>query len=361
MLSVPMSDRYRSDIPSQRVTSPEFFFSRRGFLSTVGLGLLGTPLGIANTQAETQTPQSTLLDVPFQRPDVFPTQRNPNYALPRAITNTVPLLGQPSGLTDTSVPTPREVAASHNNFYEFLAGRGGPVWEFCGEFNVEPWKIEITGECHNPMTLDLDDLFAFDHEERLYHFRCVERWAMNVPWSGFPLSRLLEQVRPTSAARHVRFETLVARDQMPGVTGAGWYSWPYREGLRLDEAMNELVMVVTGVYGEPLLRQHGAPVRIIVPWKYGYKSPKSIVKIELLHDEPQTFWRAEQPHEYGFLSNVNPNIPHPRWPQNVSYWLDTEEQFVTPIFNGYQRFVADLYPDEPRRPQQPIQLGQNAR
>ena len=254
----------------------------------------------------------------------------------------------------------REAAAQHNNFYEFLSGRGGPVWQFCGDFEVEPWQVEISGECNNPMTLDLDDLFAFDHEERVYHFRCVERWAMNVPWSGFPLSRLIEKADPTAAARYVRFETAVKEDQMPGVSGSPWYPWPYHEALRIDEAMNELAMVVTGVYGEPLPRQHGSPVRIIVPWKYGYKSPKSIVKIEFVRDEPSIFWQV-QPHEYGFISNVNPNIPHPRWPQNVSYWLDTEDTFATPIYNGYDEYVAALYPDEPREMQRPLGSGQTAR
>ena len=357
-----MSWRYRANVPSQPITPPEVFFDRRRFLAALGGGLLAAPgaLGAAASRPA-QTPQAELLDVPFQRPDVFPAERNADYALPRRIARAVPILGQSSGLTDTRAATPRDVAAAHNNFYEFLAGRGGPVWQFCGDFEVEPWRVEIGGECRRPQTLDLDDLFAFDHEERLYHFRCVERWAMNVPWSGFPLSRLLERVEPTGAARYVRFETIVARDQMPGVRTAGWYPWPYHEGLRLDEAMNELVLVVTGVYGEPLLRQHGAPVRIIVPWKYGYKSPKSIVRIELVRDQPPTFWQVEQPHEYGFLSNVNPNVPHPRWPQNTSYWLDTEDRFLTPIFNGYEQYVAPLYPDEPRRPQQPLRPGQAAR
>ena len=357
-----MNTRYRSRIPSHRITPRDVFFDRRRFLSALGVGMLGAPLAMTAAHAgATQTPQPTLLDVPLERPDVFPTAPNATYPLPRAITHAVPILGQSSGRSDTRAPTPRDVAASHNNFYEFLAGRGGPVWQFCGDFEVEPWKLVVTGECHHPMTFDLDDLFGFDHEERLYHFRCVERWAMNVPWSGFPLSRLLERVQPTDSARYVQFETIVARDQMPGVTSAEWYPWPYREGLRLDEAMHELVLLVTGVYGEPLLRQHGAPVRVIVPWKYGYKSPKSIVKIELVQSQPQTFWQAEQPHEYGFVSNVNPNIPHPRWAQNVSYWLDTEDQFLTPIFNGYEAYVADLYPDEPRRPEQPLRPGEIAR
>ena len=359
-----MSRRYFADIPSRRITPPEVFFGprppqigRRRFLSTVGGGLLATS---AAARAAAQA-QASLLEVPFERPDVFPAARNADYALPYRILNAVPVLGGSSGRGDTSNPTPREAAAAHNNFYEFLAGRGGPVWQFCGDFEVQPWQVEVSGACHRPATLDLDDLFAFEHEERLYHFRCVERWAMNVPWTGFPLRRLLEQVEPTSDARYVRFESIVVRDQMPGVRSAGWYPWPYHEGLRLDEAMHELTLLATGVYGEPLLRQHGAPVRLVVPWKYGYKSAKSIVKIELTREQPGTFWSAEQPHEYGFLSNVNPNIPHPRWPQNVSHWLDTEEQFVTPIFNGYGSYVESLYPDEPRRPQRPLSEGRTAR
>lgn len=348
-------------VPAHRITPPHVFFDRRRFLTKMGAGLLAAPLAMKNRAAAATQPQSSLLDIPFDRPDVFPATRNDAYPLPRPVTHAVPILGGSSGQTDTRAATPREVAGAHNNFYEFLAGRGGPVWQFCGHFEVEPWTVEVTGECHRPATFDLDDLFGFDHEERLYHFRCVERWAMNVPWSGFPLHRLLARVEPTGAARYVQFETALEPDQMPGVRTARWYPWPYREGLRLDEAMHDLVLAVTGVYGEPLPRQHGAPLRIIVPWKYGYKNPKSIVRIELRRDQPLTFWQTEQPHEYGFLSNVNPNIPHPRWTQTVSYWLDTEDQFLTPIYNGYEEYVADLYPDEPRQPQRPLEPGQTAR
>ena len=335
--------RYDSRISSHPITPSEVFFDRRKFLSAFGMGMLATPFA-ATAWASQARAQATLLVVPLNRPSVFPAHQNAAFDTP------------PAAIARQQL-TPRDVAASHNNFYEFLSGRGGPVWQLCGDFEVQPWKLEITGECSNPMTLDLDDLFAFDHEDRVYHFRCVERWAMNVPWSGFPLSRLLQKVEPTSSARYVRFESAAESSQMPGLAASPWYSWPYSEGLRIDEAMNELAMVVTGVYGEPLLRQHGAPVRIIVPWKYGYKSPKSIVKIELVRDEPKTFWNVSQPHEYGFLSNVNPNIPHPRWGQDVSYWLDTEELFPTPIFNGYEEYVADLYPDEPREPQRPLRIA----
>lgn len=352
-----MARKYAAKVPSQRITPPDIFFNRRTFLSGFGMGLLAAPLAVGRARA--QRPQESLLDVPLEQPDVFPAARNESYPLPSAITGEGGVLGfRRRG--ERSDLTPREVAASHNNFYEFLSGRGGPVWQFCGDFEVEPWQVEITGACNNPMTLDLDDLFAFEHEERVYHFRCVERWAMNVPWSGFPLRRLIEKADPTDSARYVKFETARRDNQMPGLTSSPWYPWPYTEALRMDEAMNELAMVVTGIYGEPLLRQHGAPVRIIVPWKYGYKSPKSIVRIEFVRDEPRTFWQV-QPHEYGFLSNVNPNIPHPRWPQNVSYWLDTEETFSTPIFNGYDEYVGDLYPDEPREMQEPLRPGDVAR
>ena len=340
-----MGQRYTANVPSQRITPPEIFFNRRKFMSAFGMGILATPMAVCAAGA-TQRPQSSILDLPFQRPDVFPAERNAAFDVPAAV--------------ERKDLTPREVAGQHNNFYEFLSGRGGPVWQFCGDFEVEPWQVEVTGECNNPMTLDLDDLFAFDHEERVYHFRCVERWAMNVPWSGFPLSRLIERAEPNDRAQFVKFYTIRADSQMPGLTSSPWYPWPYQEALRLDEAMNELAMVVTGVYGEPLPRQHGSPIRIAVPWKYGYKSPKSIVKIEFVRDEPSTFWQV-QAHEYGFLSNINPNIPHPRWPQNISFWLDTEEPFQTPFFNGYEEQVADLYPDEPRTPQRPLTQGEIAR
>ena len=183
---------------------------------------------------------------------------------------------------------------------------------------------------------------------------------MNVPWSGFPLRLLIDKVEPKPEAKYVRFETAKLPDQMPGIQEAHWYEWPYDEALRIDEARHDLAFMATGVYGEPLLKQHGAPVRVAVPWKYGYKNPKSIVKIELVAEEPSTFWQI-QAHEYGFISNVNPNIPHPRWSQRHSYWLHNQVPFLTPMFNGYEEFVAELYPDEPRTPQEPLRPGQIAR
>jgi len=341
-----MRPKYLADIPDQRITPPEVFFDRRKFLSAFGMGVIAAPALLSSVDCAEAQDEAALLQPPLRRPGVFPATRNAAYGVPSAIPR--------------QELTPRRVAALHNNFYEFLPGRGGPVWEYVERFKVEPWKVEITGECHKPMTLDLDDLFKFEYEERVYHFRCVERWAMNVPWSGFPLKKLLDRVEPTSSATHVRFISKLDTGQMPGARSAPWYPWPYHEGLRLDEAMNELAMVVTGLYGEPLLKQHGAPVRIVVPWKYGYKNPKSVVKIELVRAAPKTFWQI-QPHEYGFLSNINPFIPHPRWSQRLSYWLDTEEPFETPIFNGYDQYVGKLYPDEPRTLQRPLREGQTAR
>lgn len=329
-----------SGISSRPVTEPQVFFSRRRFLGGLSIGAMAA----GNLLSGKAAPKA-MLEAPFKRPDVFPSKRNPAYSLPADVDSRM---------------TPRASAAVHNNFYEFLPGRGGPVWEHIEDFKVDPWKVVVSGECHEPQTLDLDDLFGFEHEERVYHFRCVERWAMNVPWSGFPLSKLLDRVKPKTSARFVRFLSALKPSQMPGVRQARLYPWPYHEALRMDEAMNELTMLATGVYGEPLLKQHGAPVRLIVPWKYGYKSPKSIVKIELVKKQPKIFWQIQE-HEYGFLSNVNPYIPHPRWPQNRSYWLDSGDEFSTPLFNGYEKYVASLYPDEPRTLQRALRRGQTAR
>ncbi len=341
-----MIRKIEANVPLDEITPEEVFFSRRSFMKTsLFLGMAaGVPGSWSTPVAEPG--EEEILRPSLQRPDVFPTKRNRLYNLPPSVDGEL---------------TPRKVAGSHNNYYEFLPGRGGPVHKYTDAFKVEPWQVEITGECNNPGVLDLDDLFGFAHEERLYHFRCVERWAMNVPWSGFPLKKLIEKADPKSNARFVRFTSAHRPKEMPGMRKASHYDWPYVEALRLDEATNELAMAVTGVYGKPLPMQHGAPIRIIVPWKYGFKNPKSVVKIEFLRNQPKTFWMI-QPHEYGFLSNVNPNIPHPRWSQRRSTWLHRKDEwFQTPLFNGYERYVAQLYPNEPRTLQSPLRPGRIAR
>lgn len=335
------------------VTAPEVFWNRRRLIQGLGLAsVAAATMPWASSAAVLPQEGSpgrgtdrTPLDLPFERPESFPAKRNPAITIPAGI--------DPD-------PTERMLAATHNNFYEFLPGRGGPVWEYTADFQVKPWAIEVVGECAKPRTFDLDALFGFAQEERLYHFRCVERWAMNVPWSGFPLRKLIEAVEPTSKAKFVRFVSAKKEDQMPGVRDASYYDWPYFEGLRIAEATHPLAFAVMGAYGEPLLKQHGAPLRIAVPWKYGYKNPKSIVRIELVEKQPRTFWQVQE-HEYGFLSNVNPFIPHPRWSQATSYWLGSEEPFPTQLFNGYGEQVAALYPDEPKTLQKPLAPGQVAR
>jgi sulfoxide reductase catalytic subunit YedY len=319
---------------NRRITPEAVFFDRRRFLQALGLGLVA-----ASCSRDARSSEG-MLSPPLDRSESFPVARNPAYDLPSI--------------------TPREKAAAHGNFAEFLPGRGGPVWKYMEAFEAAPWELEVSGECERPRVLDLDDLFSFAQEERVYRFRCVEGWAMNLPWTGFPLRKLLEEVRPRPSARYVVFASALRPDEMPGVRETSYLHWPYVEGLRMDEAMCDLTLVATGVYGRPLLKQHGTPVRIVVPWKYGYKSPKSIVKIELTREEPRTFWQI-RPHEYGFLANVNPNIPHPRWSQEESYWLEDGETFPTPMFNGYADEVGALYPDEPRAPRPPLRPGETAR
>jgi methionine sulfoxide reductase catalytic subunit len=198
------------------------------------------------------------------------------------------------------------------------------------------------GLVRNPRTFDLDDLRAFGVEERIYRMRCVEAWSMVIPWLGFPLSRLLNQVEPTSGAKYVRFETLFDPEQMPGQR-SGPYEWPYVEGLRLDEAMHDLTILSTGLYGRELLPQNGAPIRLVVPWKYGLKSIKSIVKINLVEDMPVSLWMAAAPREYGFYANVNPDVPHPRWSQATERRIGENGRRDTLLFNGYEEEVAPLY------------------
>lgn len=230
---------------------------------------------------------------------------------------------------------------NYNNFYEFDSSKSGVAYAAKG-FVTRPWAVSVEGLVNKPRVFDLDELLKFQQEERIYRFRCVEGWSMVIPWIGFPLNKLLEKVEPTSQAKYVAFQTLLDPKRMPNqVTGV--LDWPYVEGLRLDEAMHPLTIMATGLYGETLPPQDGAPIRLVVPWKYGFKSIKSVVKISLVADEPPTTWNIQAPDEYGFYSNVNPNVPHPRWSQATEQRIGEYGKRKTLLFNGYAEQVAKLY------------------
>ncbi|MGH8244829.1 MAG: protein-methionine-sulfoxide reductase catalytic subunit MsrP, partial [Gammaproteobacteria bacterium] len=252
-------------------------------------------------------------------------QRNPKYKLDRPLTD-------------------ERIAATYNNFYEFNQEDKTAPARLVEKFTISPWQIEVTGLVEKKMRFDVQDLVRkMPVEERLYRFRCVEAWAMAVPWTGFPMTAFLDYVKPLSTAKFIRFVSFYRPHEAPGFQRYHWYPWPYFEGLSLAEASNELAMMVTGIYGHDLPKQQGAPIRVITPWKYGYKSIKSIVKIEFTKSQPPTFWNQVAPTEYDFWSNVNPKVPHPRWSQASERMIDTGERRPTLMYNGYEEFVVHLY------------------
>ncbi len=249
--------------------------------------------------------------------------------------------------------TPEDKALSHNNFYEFGTSKSAPKTMAQG-LKVDPWTLTVRGEVNNPLTLGFDDLFKmFELEERIYRLRCVEAWSMVVPWVGFELVKIIKLVEPTAKAKYVAFETLADKNQMPGVRNrflGGNIDYPYVEGLSLAEAANPLTILSVGLYGKSLAPQNGAPIRLVVPWKYGFKSIKSIVGIHFLEEKPPTTWNRLGPNEYGFYANVNPNVDHPRWSQKMERRITTgglfdQTRIGTEMFNGYGEHVADLYKD----------------
>jgi sulfoxide reductase catalytic subunit YedY len=237
-----------------------------------------------------------------------------------------------------------EAITNFNNFYEFTTDKEG-VAKLAAGYPTKPWSVEVGGLVHKPRTFAVEDILnAFDQEERIYRMRCVEGWSMVIPWLGFPLAKLLQEVEPMGNAQYVRFETVLDTQRMPGQKSP-WYDWPYVEGLRMDEAMNDLAILSTGLYGKELLPQNGAPIRLVVPWKYGFKSIKSIVKIDLVEEQPTSLWMAAAPNEYGFYANVNPDVAHPRWSQRTERRIGEGGRRPTLPFNGYAEQVADLYAD----------------
>ncbi len=255
---------------------------------------------------------------------LYPAKRNSKYTLDR------PLTAEP-------------VAIGYNNFYEFTLDKQR-VKDMVGPFEIDPWTVKVHGLVNKPKTYDVDDLVRmFPLEERLYRFRCVETWAMAVPWTGFLISDLIKAVDPKPDAKFIRMVTVNRPAQMPGIKSQPHYPWPYYEALTIEEGMNELSLFVTGIYGKPLPKQNGAPIRLIVPWKYGLKSIKSIVEIEFTSKRPPTLWSKVGPTEYGWYSNVNPTRPHPRWSQATDRLIPTGEERPTLMYNGYEEFVAGLY------------------
>jgi sulfoxide reductase catalytic subunit YedY len=237
--------------------------------------------------------------------------------------------------------TPVEAITNYNNFYEFDTSKSGVAYAAKG-FVTKPWTVAVDGLVNQPKVFDIDDLLKFPLEQRIYRLRCVEGWSMVIPWIGFPLNQLLDKVEPTAQARYVAFQTLLDPQRMPNQR-TGILDWHYVEGLRLDEAMHPLTIMATGMYDETLPPQDGAPIRLVVPWKYGFKSIKSVVKITLVADEPPTTWNIQAPEEYGFYSNVNPNVPHPRWSQARERRIGEYSLRNTLLFNGYGEQVAHLY------------------
>ena len=313
---------------AERLATPETaFLNRRAFLRHmrfVSAGLLGAPWVWRPQGASADSTNGPRAGDAGPRPGQYPAPRNPEF-------------NPNSTLTDETV------AGRYNNFYEFSLRKD--VYRYVDKFVTAPWPIQIGGLVEKPMTVDSMELVEmFGLEERIYRLRCVEAWAMIVPWTGFQFSKLMAKVSPKPEAKFVRFETFNRPEQAPGMAKVPDYPWPYFEGLRLDEALNPLTLVATGIYGKPLPRQHGAPIRMVVPWKYGYKSIKSIVKIEFIAKQPKTFWETLQPEEYPFESNVNPNRPHPRWSQETERLIDSGDRVKTRLYNGYGKYVAQLYP-----------------
>ena len=302
--------------PSE-ITPKDVYLSRRDFLKQMGIVTAGAALLAACGT-----------DLPEAKPVASPA--DPGSASAQ----------DTSALSEEL--TDYEGVINYNNYYEFTTDKEG-VARLAKDFKTDPWTVEVTGMVNNPKTYGVEDLLSgFDQEERIYRLRCVEAWSMVIPWTGFSLASLLKEVEPTSDAKYVRFETLLDESQMPG-TKNKLYPWPYQEGLRIDEAMNDLTLLATGLYGESLPGQNGAPIRLVVPWKYGFKSIKSIVKIELTDKEPETMWSTIAPNEYGFYANVNPNVDHPRWSQASERRIGELKRRETLMFNGYAEEVAYLY------------------
>jgi sulfoxide reductase catalytic subunit YedY len=311
-------------LPESKVTPEAVFWNRREFLKGLALAAAGTTLyGCGSKEGASTEPSG--YDLPPRPSDaLYPPTHNGKY---QAGDRTL---------------TPASIPGRYNNFYEFTTDKAD-VAHLAAKLTIDPWTIEIGGLVQKPFEIGFEDLVKrFPLEERVYRMRCVEAWSMVVPWVGFPFQKFVEFCQPLSSAKYVRFLSFHRPQEAVGQREEG-VPWPYYEGLRLGEATNELALMTTGIYGKPLPKQHGAPVRLIIPWKYGYKSPKSIMKIEFVTEQPRTFWNDMAPNEYSFLSNVDPDVPHPRWSQATERDIGTGLRIPTLKYNGYGEFMGSLY------------------
>ena len=309
-----MNNPYKSvPVRSSEITPKEAYLSRRDFIKAAGVVAGSMALAACAPEVADTTPESLAVDTGAILMDE---------------------LNDPANTL--------EEITNYNNYYEFSTNKEA-VARLSEDFTTTPWTVEVGGLVNKPKTFGVEDLLSmFPQEERIYRLRCVEAWSMVIPWNGFPLASLLKMVEPTSDAKYVRFETVYRPEEMKG-QGSPFYPWPYQEGLRIDEAMNDLTLLATGIYGETILPQNGAPIRLVVPWKYGFKSIKSIVKIELVTEMPQTLWNTVATDEYGFYANVNPAVDHPRWSQASERRIGEISRRATLPFNGYGEQVASLY------------------
>jgi sulfoxide reductase catalytic subunit YedY len=310
-----------SDIPSSEITPKSLYMNRRKFMS--GAAIFGAAVATGAYEVARMANPSEVAHAETK------------------------LTAVKSQFSTTETLTPFKDITNYNNFYEFSTDKYGPA-KLAEKFRTSPWQVKVGGQVAQKKTYDLDELMKLATlEERIYRMRCVEGWSMVIPWVGFPLSNLINQVQPTSKAKYVMFTTLMDTGQFPGQRtgpfGQAVLDWPYTEGLRMDEAMNPLTLLTFGLYGQTLPNQDGAPVRIVVPWKYGFKGIKSIVKIDFVGSEPPTAWNKAAPNEYGFYSNVNPNVDHPRWSQATERRIGEFFKRKTLMFNGYGDQVASLY------------------
>jgi sulfoxide reductase catalytic subunit YedY len=306
------------ELAERLATSEDNHLNRRKLVQAMGFGAFGMGAlgmgmpGAAFAQSAAEDPSAKL----------YPAKRNDRY-------------GDPRPLTD------EKLATTYNNYYEF--GSDKSIWRAAQKLPIRPWKIKIGGLVEKPFDIAFDDLLAkMQLEERVYRFRCVETWSMVVPWSGFPLKALVDFAKPLGSAKYLEMKTASMPAVMPGMKEV-FYPWPYTDGLAIDEAANELAFIATGLYGKPLPKQDGAPLRLVTPWKYGFKQVKSIVSIDFVEKRPATFWESLASNEYGFWANINPQVAHPRWSQAMEKPLGSNERVPTQLYNGYGEQVAGLY------------------